>query len=108
GRHARSLDERARIDELEVAGEVEVARQDTGEIAPEAPRRAGLALERDDRDGERLTPGSEDAAGDDGPSRASPRQSKRHDEQPQGSHPLPRPPSSSEWKSMTTSRNSSR
>src|SRR5262249_14393644 len=108
GRHPRSLDEGAGIDQLEVAGEVEVARQDTGEIAPEAPRGAGLALERDDRDGERLAPGSEDAAGDDGASRAAPRQDGRHDEQPKRSHPLPRPPSSSEWKSMTTSRNSSR
>jgi hypothetical protein len=104
------LDERARIDQLEVARELEVTRQHARELLAErAAVVTAEVLQRCDRDGKRLATGSEYLAGDDGARRSG--QNSDDDGQHEScdesaGHPEARPPSSSEWNSMMKSRNS--
>src|SRR6266702_1297263 len=107
----RVLDEGLRIEETEVAREVEVARQHLREACAElAARVAAQVLERHDRDRERLAARPEDLPGHDRSCQRRmaerQREHREHDDSPPRPHPAPRPPLSSEWNSTTNSRNS--
>src|SRR5206468_5216306 len=74
-RRLRILDERLRVEETEVAGEVEVVGQDLREAGAERAARVGAeVLERHDGDREGLASRTEDLSGDHRRGRPPPRQ----------------------------------
>src|SRR5205823_8114413 len=102
----RVLDEALRTEAPEVAGEIEVAREDLREAPAErAARVAAEILERHDGDRKRLAARAEDLPGDDRACRRGEHErGDQYELRDQLRHPAPRPPVSSEWNSITNSR----